>query len=61
MAAIGCFVPVFLMLGGVVLGALLGGAQGALWGGVAGVVLGSAVPAITFYSLSKARKHRGRR
>ncbi|WP_109809113.1 hypothetical protein [Sphingosinithalassobacter portus] len=55
MAAIGCFVPVFLLLGGVVLGAVLGGSQGALWGGVAGVLLGSAVPVAMFLSLRKAR------
>ncbi|MBA17968.1 MAG: hypothetical protein CMN73_16710 [Sphingomonas sp.] len=58
MAALGCLVPLFLLIAGLVVGGFVANGTGALWGAIIGALLGSAVPAVIFHSLIKARSNR---
>lgn len=58
MLALGCLVPVLLGLGGLLLGAWLGGDDWAIWGGVAGLVLGTAVPVLMIAALARSKGKR---
>ena len=49
MMAIGCLLPVFLFLGGAVLGGVLAGQAGSIWGAAIGLVIGTMLPAIVFF------------
>ena len=58
MLAIGCLLPLVLGLGGLVLGAWLGGQNWTLWGGLIGVLLGTASPALMLVALARAKNKR---
>ncbi|MEQ9661289.1 MAG: hypothetical protein RLN87_01935 [Parasphingopyxis sp.] len=58
MLALGCLIPVLLGLGGLLLGAWIGGGDWVIWGGVAGLVLGTAVPVVMIAALARSKGRR---
>lgn len=58
MLALGCLLPFVLGLGGLLLGAWLGGDGWTIWGGIIGLLLGTVPPVIMLVGLAKAKGER---
>jgi hypothetical protein len=58
MLAIGCIIPVVLMVGGAVGGAALGGTHDAVWGGIAGAVCGTIALGALLWAWGRIRVRR---
>ncbi|MCA1748056.1 MAG: hypothetical protein ABR601_11340 [Parasphingopyxis sp.] len=58
MLALGCLLPLIFGLGGLLLGAWLGGDAWTIWGGIIGLLLGTVPPILTLVALAKAKGKR---
>ena len=58
MLALGCLLPLVFGLGGLLLGAWLGGDSWTLWGGVAGFLLGLIPPVLMLVALARVKGER---
>jgi hypothetical protein len=55
MAAIGCLLPMFLLVAGAAVGGVVGGTTTGLWGGGIGLVLGIVLMVAGLWAFERAR------
>ncbi len=55
MAAIGCLLPVFLLVAGAAVGGVVGGSTTGLWGGGVGLAVGLILMVLVFWAFERAR------
>lgn len=55
MAAVGCLIPLLLMIGGAAIGGAIGGRTAGVWGGGVGLVVGIAAMLWVLWLFGRAR------